>query len=97
MPLYVQLVNYTEKGMMHVKESPNRLDAAKAMLQDMGGRMIAFYLTMGNYDAVAVFEAPDDDTAALFAMRIGQLGNVRTTTLRAFDEGEFRKICQKLP
>jgi len=97
MPLYVQLINYTEKGIMHVRESPNRLDAARAMLQDMGGRMIAFYLTMGHYDAVAIFEAPDDATAALFAMRIGQLGNVRTTTLRAFDEGEFRRICQKLP
>ncbi len=97
MPTYVQLVDYTEKGIMHVKESPHRLDAAKAMIEDMGGRILAFYLTMGPHDAVVVFEAPDDETAALFSLRVGALGNVRTTTMRAFGEGEFRRIAARLP
>ncbi len=97
MPVYIQLMRFTEKGIANVKASPGRLDAAKAMLQEMGGRFLDFWMTMGEYDLVAVIEAPDDDTVALFSLRVGAMGNVRTTTLKAFPEGEYRKICAKLP
>ncbi len=97
MPTYIQLVRFTEKGIMNVKGSPGRLDAAKAMLEDMGGRFRDVYMTMGDYDLVAIFEAPDDEVAALFTLRVGALGYVRTTTLKAFPEGEYRKICAQVP
>ncbi len=97
MPVYVQLLRWTEKGVANVKQSPGRLDAAKAMLQEMGGRFREFYMTMGDYDMVAVVEAPDDETMALFALRVSALGNVRTTTLKAFEEGDYRRILSKVP
>jgi len=52
---------------------------------------------MGEYDLVAVIEAPDDETLALFTLRVGAMGNVQTTTLKAFPEGEYRKICARVP
>lgn len=63
----------------------------------MGTEIKAFYLVMGQYDAVVVSEAPDDETAAKLALAIGSLGNIRTETLRAFAEDEFRKIIAALP
>ena len=96
MPTYVALVNYTDQGMRHVKESPRRLDTAKAMLRDMGGDFKAFYMTMGAYDLVAIYEAPDDAVAARFTLMLGGAGNVRTTTMKAFPESAYREIISSL-
>jgi uncharacterized protein with GYD domain len=63
----------------------------------MGGQLKAFYLTMGRYDAVVVSEAPDDETATRFALATGARGFVRTETLRAYPEDEYRKIVASLP
>ncbi len=57
MTTYIMLANWTDQGIRKVKESPQRLDVAKAALRDMGGEMKAFFLTMGDYDMVAVYEA----------------------------------------
>ena len=96
MPLYIALVNYTDRGMQAVRESPRRLDAAKNMLADMGGRFQAVYMTMGAHDLVFVYEAPDDAIAARFTLEVGMLGNVRTTTMKAFPEAAYREIIASL-
>ena len=62
------------------------------MAEELGGEVRQFYLTMGNYDIVAITEFPDDATAATFVLRIGALGNVKATTLKAFQEDAFRMI-----
>ena len=59
--------------------------------------MRGYYLTLGSYDIVTVAEAPDDETAAKFVLTIAAAGNVRTTTLKAFPEADFRKIINSLP
>lgn len=97
MPTYVSLINYTDQGIRNIKDSPKRLDAAKKLLKDLGGELKAFYLTMGAYDIVIVAEAPSDEVVAKFSLAAGSLGNVRTTTLKAFTEAEFRKIVGALP
>jgi uncharacterized protein with GYD domain len=66
------------------------------MLEDMGGRMQSLYLTMGQYDLAGIFDAPDDAIAARFTLMIGQLGNVRTTTMKAFPEEAYRHIVDSL-
>jgi uncharacterized protein with GYD domain len=81
---------------MKAKESPSRLDVAKKALKDMSGEFKAFYLTLGDYDMVAIFEAPDDAVAARFSLQLGMLGNVRTRTLKAFPEAAFREIINSL-
>ena len=97
MPTYVALVDYTDQGIRNIKDSPKRLDAAKKMLKDMGGEVKQFYLTMGAHDIVTVIEAPSDETVAKFVLMLGASGNVRTTTLKAFTEAEYRKVISTLP
>ncbi|MBS3650957.1 GYD domain-containing protein [Pseudaminobacter sp. 19-2017] len=92
MTTYVLLINWTDQGVRNVRESPKRLDAAKKALSDMGGSFREFFLTMGDYDMVAVCEAPDDAVMARFALQLSTGGNVRTRTLKAFPEAAYREI-----
>ena len=97
MPTYISLLRYTQKGAENIKESPARLDAAKKLFQSMGSELKAWYLTLGQYDAVAITEGPDDETAAKLLLTIAAQGNIRTETFRAFTEDEYRKIIAALP
>lgn len=96
MPTYIVLTNYTQQGIETIKESPNRLDAAKEAAKAMGGEFKGFYLTMGRYDLVAIIEAPDDESVAKLVLAIGSGGTVRSETLRAFTEDEYRQIVAAL-
>ncbi len=97
MPTYISLLRYTQKGIEKIKESPARLDAAKKTFREAGGELKAFYLTTGQADAVAIFEMPSDDAAAKLTLTLGAHGNIRTETMRAFTEPEYRKIIAALP
>ena len=97
MSTYITLYNWTQKGIEQIKESPSRLDAAKEAVQAMGGKVLGFYLVQGRYDMVVVSEGPDDETAAKIALAIGSKGAVRSETMRAYTEDEFRKIISELP
>ena len=96
MPTYITLIRYTTQGMQNIKDAPARLDAAKQAAQELGVDVKAYYLTMGQYDAVTIIEAPDDETVARIALTVGSRGNVSTETLRAFTEDEFRRITSSL-
>ena len=97
MPTYISLLRYTQQGVQNIKESPARLEAAKKVFKAMGGELKEWYLVLGQYDAVVISEGPDDETAAKLALAIGSQGNIRTETLRAFTEEEFRKLIAALP
>ena len=92
MTRYVLLANWTDQGVKNVKDSANRLDAAKALAKKMGCEMHEFYMTVGAYDPVVTAEAPNDETLAKFALTLAMGGNIRTTTLKAFPEDAYRKI-----
>jgi uncharacterized protein with GYD domain len=96
MTTYVMLANWTDQGIQKVKDSPLRLDTAKKALKDMGGEFKLVFLTMGDYDMVAIYEAPDDAVAARFNLQLGMLGNIRTRTLKAFPEAAYREIINSL-
>lgn len=96
MTTYIMLATWTDQGMRQVRDSPQRLDKARAALQEMGGEFKSFFMTMGEYDLVAVYEAPDDAVAARFMLILGGLGNVRTKTLKAFPERAYREIIDTL-
>jgi uncharacterized protein with GYD domain len=96
MPTYIALANWTDRGAQQVKESPQRVDAAKKALTDMGGEFKALYMTLGDYDLIFIYEAPDDAVAARFMLVLGQLGTVRTRTLKAFPEAAYREIVYSL-
>lgn len=95
MPHYISLVNWTEQGIKNVKEAPKRVDGVSALANKMGAKMNLFF-TMGEYDLVAVTEAPNDEVAMQLLLEIGRLGNVRTTTMKAWTLAEVTKVLSKL-
>ncbi len=95
MPHYIVLGNWTDQGIRNVKEAPKRADAAQALANKLGAKMEIF-ITLGQYDIVALTEAPNDETANQLLLEIGKLGNVRTQTLKAFTLAEATKIIAKL-
>ena len=96
MPTYVMLANWTDQGARQVRDSPKRVESAKKALAEMGGEFKSLYMTMGDYDLVAVYEAPDDAVAARFTLLLGQLGTLRTKTMKAFPEAAYREIMASL-
>jgi uncharacterized protein with GYD domain len=100
MPTYIGLLRYTSDGVKGIKgrwAQGNPNDRQRAAAKAMGCELKAAYITMGQYDGVAIVEAPDDATMARLALATGMQGNFTTETLRAFTENEFEKIASKLP
>jgi uncharacterized protein with GYD domain len=97
MPAYVMLIQYTEQGVKNIKQAPARIDAARQAFKAAGAEMKQLFLVMGHYDLVVIGEAPNDETIARLSLSLGSLGNIRTETLRAFTEEEFRKMIPILP
>jgi uncharacterized protein with GYD domain len=96
MPRYVVLIDWTEQGVRDYKNSVDRYGAASSQLEGMGVRFTDIYWTLGNHDLVTVVEAPDDETVAAGLLAVAGAGNIRTTTLRAFDQDEMRGVIGKV-
>ncbi|MGE5123747.1 MAG: GYD domain-containing protein [Acidobacteriaceae bacterium] len=97
MPTYVALMKLTDQGAKDIKNAPKRAQEFIKGLEAMGGRLIGFYLVMGEYDYVGIAEAPSDEVALTFLMGLGAAGNAKTTTLKAFKLEEFASLVNKLP
>jgi uncharacterized protein with GYD domain len=96
MASYILLANYTEQGIKGIKDTVKRTSAVKEMAKKAGLEMKESYWTLGQFDVVALFEAPDDATMTAFALSVAKLGNVKTQTLRAFSGKEMSDILSKL-
>lgn len=96
MPTYISLVEYTKEGIENIKDSPDRLDDAKSLAEEVGGEITDFYLTFGQYDIVVVSEFPDDETYAQFALTVASQGAVSTETLKALTEDDYREVISEL-
>ena len=59
---YILLINWTDQGIGKIKESPDRFNQFKAMVEKVGGKLIGGYYTFGEYDVVIVMEAPNDES-----------------------------------
>lgn len=92
MSAYISLINFTDQGARNAKDTVDRALAFDKLLVSLGGRKIGVWWTMGQYDLVYVFEAPDDAAAVTALASVSKLGNVRTSTMRAFSEEESAKI-----
>ncbi|BBJ41596.1 GYD domain-containing protein [Streptomyces antimycoticus] len=95
MATYITLLNWTEQGVSAYKDTTKRTEDFSAALNKLGARLVDTYWTDGPYDLVCIIEAPDDETATAASLQLGALGNVRTTTLRAFGREEMRGIIAK--
>ena len=96
MATYVSLLTWTEQGGKHVKDTRKREAAFAKAAQKLGIKVLQAYWTLGSYDGLLLFEAPDDETATAAALSLGALGNVRTQTMRAFNAEEMDKIVAKM-
>lgn len=97
MATYISYLRFTEQGIKSIKESPARLDAARGLFKKLGAELKSFYLVTGQFDAIAIAEAPDDTTIAKIMLAIASHGNIRSETTRAFPEEEYRKVIGELP
>ncbi len=96
MPTYVVLMNWTDQGVRTATETVQRRDQADALAQKHGARIEQVYWTVGSYDLVCVIEAADDESATAMLLELGAQGNLRTTTLRAYDREEMSGIIERL-
>lgn len=96
MARYVVLFDWTDQGVRNATESANRVGQARTAFQQMGVTIETIYWTLGSHDIVGIFTAPDGETMAAALLRLAGQGNVRSTTLRAFDENEFGTIVSQL-
>jgi uncharacterized protein with GYD domain len=97
MPTYIALLKWTPQGLQNVKQSPSRLDAARKAFQSVGVTMKSFFMVTGQYDMVAIVEAPDDAALAKALLATTSMGSITSETCRAFTEDEYRQIVAGLP
>jgi uncharacterized protein with GYD domain len=97
MPTYIILLKMTEQGIQTIQDLPKRVQSGREAVEKAGGKWLDWNFTMGEYDAVAKVELPDDYAAAAVVLAIGKQGAVRTKTLKAFNEAEMKKIVEKIP
>jgi uncharacterized protein with GYD domain len=97
MPTYVCLGKLTDKGVAQIKNSPARLDSGRKTLRELGGELKEFYLVTGAHDTVWIATAPDDAVMTKWLLGLCSLGFVRSETMRAFTEVEYRQIIDGLP
>ncbi len=96
MATYIVLTSFTDQGVRSIKDTAKRSDAVKDMAKKFGITVKEFFWTLGSYDVVAIFEAPDDASMTALGMAIGSGGNVRTQTMRAFSREEIAGVLAKL-
>ena len=97
MAISIIFMKLTDQGARNIKEAPQRIEQGIKAFEAMGGKMLEFYATMGEWDYVAIGEGPSEELAMIFTMGLGSLGNVRTTTLRAFTREQFAEMVRRLP
>ena len=96
MATYIVLNSFTDQGIRSVKDSTKRADAVRELAKKFGVTVKEIFWTLGSYDVVAIYDAPDDASMTAFGLAIGAAGNVRTQTLRAFSREEMNGVLAKL-
>ena len=94
---FILSMNFTEQGIRGIKDAPKRSQQARDLAKKMACEIKQIYLTTGDFDLVAMLEAPNGDAMAKFVMALGMIGNVRTRTARAWPAEEFMKLVAELP
>jgi len=89
---FIALLDFTDQGIRNIRDSPHRADQFQKLAERAGARVVGQYWTIGNHDGVLILEAPDDAVAASILLALGASGNVRTTTLRAFEWAEALEL-----
>jgi uncharacterized protein with GYD domain len=92
MATYITTVKFTEQGVQNIHQSPKRAAAFKLAAKKMGVKVTGEYWTLGSFDGVIIFDAPNDEAATAAMLQLSSLGNVQTNTARAFGPSEMEKV-----
>jgi uncharacterized protein with GYD domain len=95
MATFITTIKFTQQGIAGIHESTQRATAFKAAAKKLGVKVTNIFWTLGEYDGLLILEAPDDETAMSVLLHLASLGNVHTTTMRAFTAAEMDKIVVK--
>jgi len=95
MASFIVLLDYTDQGIRNLKDSPQRADAFNDFAEKAGARVVGQYWTIGSHDGVLILDAPSEEVAASVLLHLAASGNVRTTTLRAFDWAEAQELIDE--
>jgi uncharacterized protein with GYD domain len=95
-PHYISLMRWTSQGLAGLPGWRERVEEGERIINDAGGRLEGVYVTLGRYDVVEIFEAPDDDVAIEIIMKLNQFAAEHTETLRAFTREEAESIIKRL-
>jgi len=96
MPTYVVLYKFTDVGAKNIKETVQRARESRAENERRGFKVHGLYWTQGQYDMVAIVEAPDEQAMLAGLFNIAGAGNVRSETLRGFIETEMEAVIRKM-
>lgn len=97
MNTYITLMKLTDQGAKDLKNAPKRIEDGLKLFEKMGGKLICFYATLGEYDYIGIGEAPSDEVATAFSIALCSIGSVRTSTIKAFTIEEFSDMIKKIP
>jgi uncharacterized protein with GYD domain len=93
-PVYITLMKWSTLGVGGLPAWRDRIEEASRAIEERGGRLLDAYVTLGRFDMVEVFEAPDDESAAQILIAVGRHGSVQTETLRAFTREQAEAIVR---
>ena len=96
MPHYITLMRWTTQGYVGLPKWRERLEEGERVIEEAGGKLVGVYVTLGRYDVVEIFEAPDDEVAIEILMKLNRYGAEQTETLRAFTREEAEDVIRKL-
>ena len=97
MPVYVSLVKFTREGIMTMKEQGiDRSEKVKKNIEELGGRLIAAYYCLGEYDVVAILQFPDNKTAMKAAVKNASIGHISITTMPALPRDEWAMLVREV-
>lgn len=92
MATFITRIKFTPQGIKDIAQTTKRAAAFKTAVKKSGVKVRDMYWTLGDHDGVIVLEAPDDETVTSALLDLVALGNVQTTTCRAFTAGEMDAI-----
>ncbi len=97
MPTYVVLYKFTSEGIKTVRDSVKRAGRIRQANARAGFTVREVFWTQGQYDMVALVEAPSEETMMGAMLNVVSAGNVQATTMRAFDAVEMSRILATVP
>jgi uncharacterized protein with GYD domain len=95
-PHYISLMRWTTQGLAGLPGWRERVEEGERTIEEAGGKLVGVYVTLGRYDVVEIFEAPDDGIAVEILMKLQRYGAEHTETLRGFTREEAEEIVKRL-